>query len=145
MLQQFYPQPPAHPYVYELNKDMQFAAAHCVPHPSAGVCQNVHGHTYFVNVTIAGDRLDEAGFLINFKDIKKAVHGRFDHKILNADDAFNYEHGDGDIPSTEAVAQEIWYTIQGLLDKEGRNLKCLQVVVRETPTSYVIYRPNRES
>ncbi|MCG3056412.1 6-carboxytetrahydropterin synthase, partial [Escherichia coli] len=30
---------------------MNFAAAHFVPHESAGKCQQVHGHTYFVNLT----------------------------------------------------------------------------------------------
>ena len=29
-----------------------------------------HGHTYFVNLTIAGDKLDHNGFLINFSDLK---------------------------------------------------------------------------
>ena len=29
-----------------------------------------HGHTYFVNITIAGDELDHNGFLVNFADLK---------------------------------------------------------------------------
>src|SRR5690606_17407906 len=82
MMQQIYPAP-AHSYRYELNKDFQFAAAHYVPHEDAGVCRRLHGHTYFVNVTVVGNDLNESGFLVNFKDIKDLIHKRFDHTVLN--------------------------------------------------------------
>ena len=135
MLQQFYPNPPQHNYRFELHKDMHFSAAHFIPNEKAGVCRYMHGHTYFVDITIAGNELDEMGFLINFKDIKKLVHGRFDHGVMN--DNMNA------LPSTEAVAEEIWTTIQRHLDTLLNAPKCIQVVVRETPTSYVVYRPKR--
>lgn len=70
MPQQMYPQV-FHDYEYELNKDMQFVIRHFVPHTEAGKCRQVHGHTYFVNLTVAGDTLDEAGFLVNFALLKK--------------------------------------------------------------------------
>ncbi|MBJ6297901.1 6-carboxytetrahydropterin synthase, partial [Staphylococcus aureus] len=54
MLQQIYPST-THPYQFELNKDFNFSAAHHIPCEEAGICQNVHGHTYFVNLTIVGD------------------------------------------------------------------------------------------
>lgn len=65
MMQQIYPVT-EHPYAYELNKDFQFAAAHYVPHEDAGKCQNMHGHTYFTNVTIAGDELRSHRFFGRF-------------------------------------------------------------------------------
>jgi len=77
MLHQFYPQV-FHSYSYELNKDMQISAAHYIPHEKAGKCARVHGHTYFVNLTICGDQLDDSGFLVNFQHLKKWVHDRFD-------------------------------------------------------------------
>ncbi len=61
MIQQIYPQV-IHPFRYELNKDMQIAAAHFIPHEAAGQCANMHGHTYFINITVAGDELDDSGF-----------------------------------------------------------------------------------
>ena len=135
MLQQFYPNPPQHNYRYELHKDMQFSAAHYIPNEKAGICQNMHGHTYFVDITVVGNELDETGFLINFKDIKKLIHGRFDHSIMN--DKMKV------IPSTELVAEEIYRTLQFHLDTLINAPKCIQVVVRETPTSYVVFRPKR--
>lgn len=140
MIQQIYPFV-AHPYRYELNKDMQFAAAHHIPSDNAGACSRMHGHTYFANVTVVGDELDDTGFLVNFSTIKKLVHDRFDHSSLN-------EHGewfgDGDplrYPTTENVARVLCEIVQAYLDQQPNKPRCVQVFLRETPTSYAIYRP----
>ncbi|MFC5405217.1 6-pyruvoyl trahydropterin synthase family protein [Cohnella soli] len=140
MIQQIYPTV-AHPYRYELNKDMQFAAAHYIPSDNAGVCSRLHGHTYFANVTIAGDDLDDTGFLVNFSIVKKLVHDRFDHTSLNdhkewfgADHPLRY-------PTTENVARVLCEIVQEHLDERGKRARCIQVLLRETPTSYVVYRP----
>lgn len=45
MLQQFYPVTP-HNFKYELNKDMQFAAAHFIDHVSAGKCRRTRAHLF---------------------------------------------------------------------------------------------------
>lgn len=135
MLQQIYPSV-AHPYAFELNKDFHFAAAHYIPHEAAGKCVRTHGHTYFVNLTIVGDELDETGFLINFASLKKAIHEKFDHYLIN--DLPEFE---GKMPSTEMVAKTICDITENLLKQQPNNPKCAQVYLRETPTSYVVYRP----
>ncbi|WP_243385434.1 6-carboxytetrahydropterin synthase QueD [Bacillus kexueae] len=142
MLQQVYPQV-QHEYEYELNKDMQFAAAHFIPNEAAGNCQNMHGHTYFVNLTIAGDELDDAGFLVNFSALKKMVHGQFDHTVLNDHPQFS-QNDPNRFPTTEVLARTIYEMVQQELDRLPNQPKCLQVFVRETPTSYVVYRPKKE-
>lgn len=136
MLQQFYPVAP-HNFKFELNKDMNFAAAHYIDHESAGKCQNVHGHTYFVNITIVGNQLMDNGFLINFQELKKAVHGRYDHTMMNEHDEFKYDQIE---PSTENVAKAIYKTLKQELLKYDNDPQVLQVIVRETPTSYVTYK-----
>lgn len=138
MMQQFYPTVP-HEYRFELNKDMNFSAAHFIPSKDAGQCQEMHGHTYFVNVTIGGDTVDASGFLIDFKQIKKAIHKKYDHSVLN-----NHPEFQDKFPTTELLAEQIWQTIQGLLENTVNKPACLQVIVRETPTSYVIFRPRKE-
>lgn len=138
MLQQFYPTP-EHDYRFELNKDMHFAAAHFLPNPSAGICQQVHGHTYFANITIVGNELDECGFLVNFQALKQLVHGKYDHTLLNDHVDFQQQP-----PSTEMFAQIIWQKIQAHLSQLAHQPRCIQVLIRETPTSYVRYRPNKE-
>ncbi|MGD6872466.1 6-carboxytetrahydropterin synthase QueD [Sutcliffiella horikoshii] len=142
MMQQIYPQV-QHDFCYELNKDMQIAAAHFVPTDAAGKCRQLHGHTYFVNVTVAGDDLDEAGFLVNFQVLKKLLHDKFDHTVLNDHkDVFN-DQDPNFFPTTEVVARTMWETIEKHLETLPSKPTCLQVFVRETPTSYCIYRPKK--
>ncbi|MDQ0229485.1 6-carboxytetrahydropterin synthase QueD [Metabacillus malikii] len=143
MIQQIYPQV-QHNYVFELNKDMHIAAAHFIPHEDAGKCQQVHGHTYFVNITIAGDELDESGFLVNFASIKKLIHKRFDHTLLNDHHDLFSSTDSNYFPTSEGVAKVIWEIVQGELDKKMNKPNCVQVFVRETPTSYVVYRPKHK-
>ena len=140
MIQQIYPFV-AHPYRYELNKDMQFAAAHYIPSDNAGACSRMHGHTYYANVSVVGDELDDTGFLVNFSTIKKLVHDRLDHSSLNEHEEW---FGDGDpllYPTTENVARVLCEIVQAYLDQQPNKPRCVQVFLRETPTSYVIYRP----
>jgi len=139
MMQPIYPVP-NHTYTYELNKDFHFAAAHYVPHADAGPCQRTHGHTYFINITIAGDHLDEQGFLVNFKTVKDLIHKRFDHQLLNEDALFS-DRDAAFFPTSEVVARTIYELITDYLNKLANAPVCLQVFLRETPTSYCIYRP----
>lgn len=140
MLHQLYPSVP-HPFCYELNKDMLFAAAHYVPAEEAGKCRNMHGHTYFANITIAGDTLDSAGFLVNFSILKRLIHDRFDHSVLNADTVSFSDSRPDRFPTTEVVARTICEIVQDYLDRTENRPRCLQVYLRETPTSYCLYRP----
>ncbi|WP_414044437.1 6-carboxytetrahydropterin synthase QueD [Macrococcus animalis] len=133
-MQQLYPQVD-HNFVYELNKDMNFSAAHYIPDARAGVCSRTHGHTYFVNVTIAGNNLDDMGFLVNFRDIKTIINDTFDHTLIN-----DLPELKDKMPSTELVAKTIFDMIDNHLSTLVHQPKCLQVFLRETPTSYVVYR-----
>ncbi|WP_127494421.1 6-carboxytetrahydropterin synthase QueD [Paenibacillus glycanilyticus] len=142
MIQQIYPSV-QHSFQYELNKDMQFAAAHSIPAEEAGHCARVHGHTYFANVTIAGDVLDSSGFLVNFAAVKKLIHNRFDHTYLN-DHTDVFDNNDPNrFPTTEVVARTIYEIVQAFLDEMPNKATCVQVFLRETPTSYCIYRPKK--
>ncbi|MCU7556267.1 6-carboxytetrahydropterin synthase QueD [Macrococcus capreoli] len=133
-MQQIYPQV-NHNYAFELNKDMNFSAAHYIPDERAGVCSRTHGHTYFVNVTIAGNDLDDMGFLVNFRDIKSIINDTFDHTLIN-----DLPELKDKMPSTELVAKTIFDMIESHLQTLPHQPKCLQIFLRETPTSYVVYR-----
>ncbi|SDW66992.1 preQ(0) biosynthesis protein QueD [Marinococcus luteus] len=140
MIYSYYPQWP-HNYRYELNKDMHLSAAHYIPSEDAGKCRRVHGHTYTINVTVVGDELNRNGFLIDFTVLKKWIHKRYDHTLLNDHPEFASEETEAAYPTTEVVAQVIWKTVQQKLDETSNKPKCLQVLVRETPTSYAVFRP----
>jgi 6-pyruvoyltetrahydropterin/6-carboxytetrahydropterin synthase len=143
-LHQYYPST-AHNYPYELNKDFVFSAAHFVPHEGAGGCSRVHGHNYTVNLTIVGDSLDEMGFLANFSELKKLVHKRYDHTLMNDHKEYTHDfnHSPDYFPTTEVVAENIYRIVQKYLYEKENRPQCIQVIVRETDTSYVVYRPTR--
>jgi 6-pyruvoyltetrahydropterin/6-carboxytetrahydropterin synthase len=47
-------------------------------------------------------------------------------------------------PTTEVMAELIYSIIQTHLDMQGNQAMCLQVFLRETPTSYCIFRPRKD-
>ncbi|GGJ73713.1 6-carboxytetrahydropterin synthase QueD [Virgibacillus salexigens] len=141
MIQQIYPFI-NHNYTYEINKDFHFAAAHYIPHQDAGKCQSMHGHTYFTNITIVGEELNHTGFLVDFKQIKNLIHKRFDHVVMNQDVAFS-DHNPNAFPTTEIVARTIYELVQEYLDTLSHSPRCIQVYLRETPSSYCVYRPKK--
>ena len=68
-----------------------------------GKCENPHGHNYKVRVTLAGQELDKAGLLLDFKDLKevmKHIIDRLDHQMINELEPFTVLN-----PSAENLAK----------------------------------------
>ena len=62
-----------------------FDAAHCLPNYD-GKCANLHGHTYTVEVTVAGVPSELTGMVMDFNALKQVVDAqldRWDHQYLN--------------------------------------------------------------
>ncbi|WP_048197011.1 6-carboxytetrahydropterin synthase [Methanocaldococcus vulcanius] len=66
-----------------LHAGLRFSSAHIVfGHPSCGV---IHGHSYYVDVRIFGERCGEFNFVCDFKTIKtvvKEICEKLDHKLI---------------------------------------------------------------
>ena len=68
-----------------VTKTVRFDAAHILTNHQ-GLCKNLHGHTYRVDVSVA--QADDAGgdMVIDFKDLKRiaaeTVCDRFDHAFI---------------------------------------------------------------
>lgn len=117
----------------------------------AGVCKNIHGHSYELQVTVSsGDTGDEyipaPGFVLDFKELKKLVIATvietFDHKLVLSRD---YLAKNPDIHSLENLV--IWeaepsaenllvYMKQILYEKIPDELKLVQLKLYETKDSY---------
>lgn len=69
--------------MYRVTRRLKFDAAHVIPnHP--GQCSRLHGHTYFVDVEVTGDSLDELGILVDFGTIKEVCEPLLpDHQFIN--------------------------------------------------------------
>ncbi len=102
----------------------RFEAAHHLPW-HGGKCRNPHGHSYRLEVTVAGP-LDANGVVIDFDDVRRVVErevvGPWDHRDLN--DVL-------DNPTAELLAGWAWE----LLSRAGLPLARLRLW--ETPDSSV--------
>ncbi len=111
-----------------------FDAAHAlVGYP--GVCRNLHGHTWDVEVTVTGTELDEVGIVYDFKDLKDnlmSILDTYDHKYLNDVPPFNEINA-----TAENLARVIYEQMEALLP-EGVEL--VEIGVWESPIAKLTYR-----
>lgn len=70
-----------------INKEFDFDAAHFLPHVAEGhKCGRMHGHTYRVQLELAGDIDPHTGWFIDYADIAAAwapLNAVLDHYVLN--------------------------------------------------------------
>ncbi len=100
--------------VYELTVESRFAAAHQL-RKYKGLCENLHGHNWKVQVTVTTDGLNEIGLGIDFKEIKEVLHQvlkELDHRFLNDLPMFQTDN-----PSSELIARWIFERLSEHLDQ----------------------------
>ena len=71
--------------VYTLTVRTSFAAAHRL-RGYEGDCENLHGHNWMVEVTVATEVLDARGIAVDFRAMKNALSrllARLDHRYVN--------------------------------------------------------------
>jgi 6-pyruvoyltetrahydropterin/6-carboxytetrahydropterin synthase len=114
----------------EIFREFTFEAAHRLPGvPEGHKCRRLHGHSFRVEVRVGGEVDPEAGWVMDFADLKAAfapLHDQLDHRYLN--DVPGLAN-----PTSEVLARWIW-------DRLADALPLTAVVVRETCTSGVVYR-----
>ena len=68
-----------------VTKTVKFDAAHILS-DHAGLCKNLHGHTYRVDVSVAQETDDGRDMVVDFKELKKIANevicDRFDHAFI---------------------------------------------------------------
>ena len=114
----------------EIFREFTFEAAHRLTHvPEGHKCGRLHGHSYRVEIHVAGPVGEQTGWVMDFKEIKDAfapLHDKLDHRDLNEVDGLGN-------PTSENVARWIW-------DRLTDALPLSEVVVRETCTSGCAYQ-----
>jgi len=102
--------------MYELKIVNHFAAAHQLE-MVAKKCENLHGHNWKVEVFIAGEKLNDAGVVIDFGEIKKHLADivkTLDHTFLNELACFQ-----GKNSSSENIARYITESMQERISDPG--------------------------
>lgn len=115
----------------ELRKRFQFEAAHLLPRlPETHKCRRLHGHSFQVEVAVAGDCDPELGWLIDYAEISRAFQPlweQLDHRYLNEVPGLAN-------PTSENLARWIWDRLQPQLPL------LVEVIVAETCTAECSYR-----
>jgi 6-pyruvoyltetrahydropterin/6-carboxytetrahydropterin synthase len=115
----------------QIHKSFRFEAAHRLPHvPEGHKCARLHGHSFRVEVHVAGELDPRLGWVMDFAELKaaaKPVIEQLDHRYLNEIEGLEN-------PTSEVVARWIWERLRPRLPQ------LVQVVVSETCTSGCSYR-----
>lgn len=119
---------------YELTVKAHFDAAHAL-RGYPGKCKELHGHTWDVEATVAGERLNDIGILFDFSDLKRLladVLEPLDHAHLNEVAPF-----DELSPTGENLARFIYERLRTELPGP---IDLVEVVVWESPEARLAYR-----
>ena len=121
--------------MYDLMIRGHFDAAHAL-HGYRGECCKLHGHTWDVEVTVRGSKLDEVGIVYDFKTLKDdlaAVLEPLDHAYLNDVPPFDALN-----PTAEHLSRYLFETLSARI---GDPVRVLEVAVWESPVAKITYRP----
>ncbi len=126
--------------MFELKIKSKFAGAHQLTMVGQK-CENLHGHNWKVEVCVTGDKLNSAGVLADFGDIKKmvrkVVEDELDHKFLNELDMFKNQQ-----PTSERIAVYIAQRVQSLIIEDlDENIRVSKVMAWESDDSCATFIP----
>ena len=114
---------------YQISKIFNFSASHILNglhanHP----CCRLHGHNYAVRFWFGSDKLNETGFVIDYKEldeIKEYINNSLDHRHLN--DIFDFN------PTSENIAKFLFDIFK------QKYYQLIRVEVSETPFTNAFY------
>lgn len=116
----------------ELTKEYSFEAAHRLPMvPPDHKCARMHGHSFRVEIVVAGELDPRAGWLLDFGEIttivEPIIRNELDHRSLN--DVPGLEN-----PTSELLCLWLWKKLHPRLPA------LVAVTVHETCTARCTYR-----
>ncbi|MDE3213219.1 MAG: 6-carboxytetrahydropterin synthase [Bacteroidota bacterium] len=138
----------------EVTKIFRFETAHAI-YGYQGPCQNIHGHSYELHVTLASlqsypEYIPGPGFFIDFKELKKwvkeAIIDPLDHKLILSSDFMKANPGLSELPNIEVwtcepSAENMLLHFRQLLEKKmpaGVRLSAMRLY--ETRDSYAEWK-----
>lgn len=107
-------------FLYEIEKDFQFEAAHYFGHADANdLFKKVHGHSFKGIVTLQGDPQDDKGWIRDLWKIERIINETIkplDHTLLNKVEGLS-------APALEQIAEWIFTRLEPKLP----GLVCVEV------------------
>ena len=119
--------------MFILTLKSEFSAAHrLVNYP--GVCSNIHGHNWKVEIKVATDELDESGMAIDLtllQDKLQKVILPFDHQTINKIEPFDKLN-----PTSENIS---YYFFQQFKKELPNEIRLVELTVKESDTFSATY------
>ena len=140
----------------KITKEITFDSAHMLSNYD-GKCNNLHGHTYKLQVTLEGQVNNESGMLLDFNKVKEvlntAIIQHFDHALIFSEAglqeeaerallvwASQYKKKFIELPAGKSTCENMAPIIKDyiLIYLKNMNINNMQVSVKlwETPTSF---------
>ena len=119
---------------YEITVETTFSASHQLRGYKVEI-EPLHGHNFRVEVSVAAEKLDELGLVVDFvklDDMLREVLAPYDHRHLNDLSPFDQLN-----PSTENMARFFFDKLEEKLERP--RLKLRRVRVWEAPTYRASY------
>jgi len=116
--------------MYQICVSSKFSAAHNLRNYN-GKCENLHGHTWKVELCLQGAGTNEDGFLCDFRDVKRSLSEMldiFDHSYVNDVKPFD---------KINPTAENLAFYIFTEMKKQFSELK--EVVVWESEDARAVY------
>lgn len=114
----------------EIFKIFTIEAAHHLPNvPENHKCRRLHGHSFRIEVHVAGPVQEQSGWIMDFADLSRAfqpIYEELDHHYLNEIEGLQN-------PTSEILARWIWCKLKPALPALSK------VIVRETCTAGCVY------
>ncbi|OUX18264.1 MAG: 6-carboxytetrahydropterin synthase QueD [Gammaproteobacteria bacterium TMED257] len=110
--------------MYTLTTFVEFSSAH-VLNGHEGACKRMHGHNWKVEVEVCGNKLDNIGMVIDFKEIRNKTNdvvNQLDHRFLNDLDSFKEIN-----PTAENIAKYIYTELSIILNKKQVEVKSIKL------------------
>lgn len=123
--------------MFELKVKTHFAAAHQLK-MVAKKCENLHGHNFQIEVCVKGEKLNDAGVLIDFGILKGhigEVMDKLDHRFLNELGFFPEDNP----PSSENIARFIAEQLSAAITEPG--VRVSRVTAWESEEACATYTP----
>jgi 6-pyruvoyltetrahydropterin/6-carboxytetrahydropterin synthase len=119
--------------MYELGVIRSFASAHQLL-GYQGNCEELHGHTYSIEVTVRTETLDEIGLAFDFHDLKAMLDRileTYDHKLLNKVPPYDRIN-----PSAENMARTVYQILKPQLPP---GVALAQIKIWESDNAWAAY------
>ena len=117
--------------MYKISKQFEFSASHVLEHlPDEHPCARLHGHNYRITVHLKSEKLDDFGFVRDYKTlktVKQFIDETLDHRHLN--DCMPYP------PTSENIARFLYEHFKPEIPE------LYAVEISETPQTSCFYEP----